>query len=598
MKHHISRFRKQKGLILMPDKFYREIIESIPIGFAYLKVITDAAGEPYDYVIQDVNDALAQILHLRKESMLGVGIGPQLDQLAEHGTLVSETLKRVYRARVTETITIQFARIESWCKMTVVAGKKGYLILILSDITASMRPYFDLGAFFDFTPDLLSISQPDGRYLRVNPAWTTVLGYSAAEVEGHFSKEFLHPDDLAAQKTIKKQLETSDTVINFVNRYRHKDGNYRFLEWDARRNGDQVFSIARDITNRKEREDHITYLSYHDTLTGLFNRRFLEEEIRRLDVARNLPISVIMGDVNRLKLVNDAFGHEKGDELLIKSAEALQKSCRPEDLIARWGGDEFLIFLTKTSASDAGSIVERIHDNCAGAAVNSIPVSISFGIGTKVYADQSITDVMREAENAMYLAKSGESERSRSDIIKAIAETLYDQNPFEKLHAKRVSALCRKTAEAFGLSETEVERLSMAGLMHDIGKVAISMEILDKSTPLSEEEWSLIRKHSEIGYRVIGSAQDMVEIGNAVLAHHERLDGAGYPSGTAGSEIPLAARIIAVADSFDTMTSQEHYRKKLTMEEAVAELRKNEGSQFDPVITELFIRQVLGRDDL
>lgn len=369
------------------------------------------------------------------------------------------------------------------------------------------------------------------------------------------------------------------------------------MEWGARRTGDQVYSIARDITTRKKQQDHIEYLSYHDTLTGLFNRRFLEEEIKRLDVARNLPISVIMGDVNRLKLVNDAFGHEKGDELLIKSAGALRKSCRPEDLISRWGGDEFMVFLPRTDARDAAGIVERIHAHCALETVNSILVSISFGISTKVTSDQAISDLMRESENAMYIAKNGESERNRNDIIKAIANTLYDKNPFEKLHAKRVSALCRKTAKAFGLSETEVERLSMAGLMHDIGKVAISVEILDKSTPLTEEEWSLIRKHSEIGYRVIGSAQDMVEIGTAVLAHHERLDGTGYPSGSSGSEIPLAARIIAIADSFDTMTSQGQYRKKLSKEEAIAELRRNEGSQFDPVITELFIRQVLGMEE-
>lgn len=581
----------------MPDQFYRNLIETLPTGYAYLKVITDGAGEPYDYIIEDVNEALAKILKQSKEEMIGLGIGPQLNQMSAQNSHVADTLKQVFRSRRTENITVQFTRIETWCKMSVMAGKKGYLVLFLTDITAAMFPFFDLGTFFEITPDLLSISQDDGRYLRVNPAWTKILGYEPAEIEGHYSTEFIHPDDLSDQKTIKVQLAFSDTVINFVNRYRHKDGSYRHLEWDTQRKGDQVYSIARDITTRKNQQDHIEYLSYHDTLTGLFNRRFLEEEIKRLDVARNLPISVIMGDVNRLKLVNDAFGHEKGDELLIKSAKAIQNGCRPEDLVARWGGDEFLVYLPRTDARDAAGIVERIHAHCALEAVNSITVSISFGISTKVSTDQAISDVMRESENAMYAAKSGESERNRDDIIRAVANSLYDKNPFEKLHAKRVSALCRKTAEAFGLSGTEVERLSMAGLMHDIGKVAISVEILDKSTPLTEEEWSLIRKHSEIGYRVIGSAQDMVEIGNAVLAHHERLDGTGYPSGASGGEIPLAARIIAIADSFDTMTSQDQYRKKLSKEEAIAELRRNEGSQFDPVITEVFIRQVLGMDE-
>ena len=213
----------------MPDRFYRNLIETLPTGYAYLKVVTDEAGEPCDYIIEDVNEALAKILKRRKEELIGIGIGPQLNQISAQNSHVADTLKRVFQSRKIETITVQFTRIETWCKMSVMAEKRCYLVLFLTDITASMLPFFDLGTFFEITPDLLSISQPDGRYLRVNPAWTKTLGYEPAEIEGHYSKEFLHPEDLSEQKTIKNQLESTDTVINFVNRYRHKDGSYHFF---------------------------------------------------------------------------------------------------------------------------------------------------------------------------------------------------------------------------------------------------------------------------------------------------------------------------------------------------------------------------------
>ncbi len=345
-----------------------------------------------------------------------------------------------------------------------------------------------------------------------------------------------------------------------------------------------------------EREERIAYLSFHDVLTGLYNRRYMEEEIRRLDTPRNLPISVIEGDVNRLKLVNDAFGHERGDELLRIAADTLRASCRPEDLVARWGGDEFMVFLPRTSREDAEKIVARIRANAAVREVQSIPVSISLGVGTKTSSDQTILSVVIAADDAMYQVKSKESERSRRQMVDTIVGMFYSKYPYEESHAKRVGQLCERTAEALGYGPERVKKVALAGLMHDIGKVGVGIEIIGKPGDLNEEEWVKVRRHSEMGYRIVGSAEEMIEVGNAILAHHERVDGTGYPSGTRREEIPEAARIIAVVDGFATMTGPSPYRRPMKKEAAVAEIRRNEGTQFDREIAEVFIEKVLCKE--
>jgi len=451
----------------------------------------------------------------------------------------------------------------------------------------------ELDIFFNISPDMISISQGDGCYLKVSRACETVLGYTKEEIEGNYFSQFVNPEIMTSAEIAGKQLDVPNQILNFTDIFHHKDGSYRNIEWRVHSNGRHIYSIGRDITERIKHEKQIEFSSYHDVLTGLFNRRFLEEEIKRMDTARGLPISIIMGDINRLKLVNDAFGHEKGDELIVKAAESIKESCRPEDLAARWGGDEFMIFLSKTSASEAEIIMNRILVNCADKQVNSIPVSIAFGIDTKTSASETISDVMRNAEDAMYKAKAKESERKRKDIIDTIAQTLYENNPYEEQHAKRVSTLCTKIAQALGLEEEEVKKLSMAGLLHDIGKVGVSVKILEKPSSLTKDEWKEVRQHPEIGYKVVGSSQEMIDIGDAIRAHHERPDGKGYPKGIHSEDIPAAAKIISIADSFDTMTGQNLYRKTITQEEAIAEIRCNEGTQFDPEIAEIFIEKVL-----
>jgi len=350
-----------------------------------------------------------------------------------------------------------------------------------------------------------------------------------------------------------------------------------------------------DITERKKTEVEILYLSYRDQLTGLYNRRYFEEESMRLDVPENFPLTIVMGDMNGLKLINDSLGHTIGDEILRKIAEVLKKGCRDSDMIARLGGDEFVILLPNTDSYETEQIIQRIKEIAAKEKVGSVDLSISFGYGTKNSQEEKIQDIFKMAEDRMYKNKLFESPNMRIRAINTIISTLHSRHKQEEYHAYRVSELCKSMGKVLGFSETEIEELKTAGLLHDIGKIAIEENILSKTGKLTDNEWEEVKRHSEIGYRILSTVNNRSEMAEYVLAHHERWDGKGYPKGLKGDQIPLQARIIHIAEAYNDMTSAKNYRKTLSAEEAVVEMQKNAGSQFDPKLIAVFIEKVLGK---
>lgn len=354
-----------------------------------------------------------------------------------------------------------------------------------------------------------------------------------------------------------------------------------------------VVIIFRDFTEKKERQAKIEYLSYHDQLTGLYNRRFFEEELKRLDTERNLPLTLVMGDINGLKLTNDAFGHMAGDKLLKKVAEVIKNSCRADDIIARFGGDEFVILLPQTGADEAKLIVKRINEVLQLENPSTIPLSISFGWGTKRSPDEQTMEVFKRAEDYMYRRKLSESASMRNKTVKVIMKTLYEKNEREEQHSARVSQLCQAIGLALGLSQEDISELKTVGLMHDIGKIIIEDRILDKPGSLSDDEFVEIKRHAETGYRILSSVNEFAPLAEYVLAHHERWDGKGYPKGLQGEDIPLQSRIIAIADSYDAITSDRPYRDAMDEQFAKQEIRLGSGTQFDPHIASVFLEKVL-----
>lgn len=348
-----------------------------------------------------------------------------------------------------------------------------------------------------------------------------------------------------------------------------------------------------NITPLRKAQDQNLYMSYHDMLTGLYNRRYCEEAIHLTDRKENLPVSVILGDVNGLKLVNDAFGHATGNKLLIKGAEAITTACEGHGIISRWGSDEYLVLLPGTSEEQANEYVKKIKLACAQSQVNSLPVDISFGHSTKTILEESILSTIKSAEDHMNKNKIVESKSMRNHIIKTIMHTLHEKNPREEAHSKRVGEICRKIGISLNLPEIEVNLLNLAGFLHDIGKIAIDDRLLSKTDKLSPDEIAILRTHPEIGCRILRSSYDIAEIAEAVLSHHERWDGSGYPKGLKGKEIPKYSRVIAIADSFDAMTSQRSYRELFTAEQAAEEIRNSAGTLYDPEIVDAFLKVVL-----
>jgi len=223
----------------------------------------------------------------------------------------------------------------------------------------------------------------------------------------------------------------------------------------------------------------------------------------------------------------------------------------------------------------------------------NIELSASFGFATKENDTQITSDILAKAENHMYQNKIYEHLGVRSDTVDIIMNTLFAKSNRESLHSKRVSKICQAIATKMKLSEDYINRIKIAGLLHDIGKIGVIEQILNKNTALSNNEKKEIQKHPEIGWRILYATNEFSELAEFILEHHERWDGKGYPKGLKGEEISLEARIISVADAFDAMTSVRSYKNKKTKEEAIEELKKCSGTQFDPKIVNIFINHVL-----
>ncbi|MDP3441459.1 MAG: diguanylate cyclase, partial [Ignavibacteria bacterium] len=265
-----------------------------------------------------------------------------------------------------------------------------------------------------------------------------------------------------------------------------KDGSEKVIEDSASPILDKdnditgVVIIFRDYTEKWQRLKKIEFINYHDQLTGLYNRRFFEEELFRLDTSRNLPLSIVTGDINSLKLVNDSFGHLMGDELLKGVAQSIKDACREDDIIARMGGDEFSIILPKTSEEQTEKLIRRIKTNLSKFKIAGVEASVSFGHGCKKTDDKSIRDIVKAAEDSMYRSKFFGKASAQSKTINIITKTLFEKNNREMLHSERVSKLCELVAKKLEFNEERLEMLKTAGLMHDIGKIAINESILNK----------------------------------------------------------------------------------------------------------------------
>ena len=355
-------------------------------------------------------------------------------------------------------------------------------------------------------------------------------------------------------------------------------------------NGDisgAVFTF-RDVSEKRAEQRKIEFLSYNDVLTGLYNRRYIEETIKVLDTRKNLPLTVFSLDVDGLKLANDAFGHELGDQLLKSVAGILKLSCRPEDIIGRMGGDEFCILMKKTDENDSAKLKDRILNELSNLKQYPLKVSLAIGFAVKHSPEDDIKTIMMIADNRMYQDKIKTSKIMRSQTIQMALEHINSNCEHEQIHTDFVSLLCEAVARAINFDEKDVQEAKTAGLLHDIGKIMVPSQILSKTGELSKDEFNLVRRHPEIGYQMLKTVEEYTHLSEYVLYHHESWDGSGYPASLKGESIPLVSRIIAVAGFYEAMTARRPNQKPKTKSEAIKELKKGMGKQFDPEIVKVF----------
>lgn len=338
-----------------------------------------------------------------------------------------------------------------------------------------------------------------------------------------------------------------------------------------------------------EAKNQLKYISFHDALTGLYNRYYFEETIKRLE-NNNSGVGLLVCDLDGLKMINDTLGHECGDQILIRVALILEKSFGKGDIVARMGGDEFAVitkdFREPQMRAAKGRILQEI--NTYNTSTHNIPMSLSIGYGTIEDSSISLKELFKEADNNMYREKLYQSQSARSAIVQTVMKLLEARDFNTEGHSQRLQDMVSALGKVVYLPEHKLIDLRLLAQFHDIGKVGIPDRILLKPGPLTLEETIEMKKHCDIGYRIALAAADLVPIAKYVLKHHEWWNGLGYPFGLAGEAIPLECRILAIADAFDAMTSDRPYRKAMTGMDAIAELKRYAGTQFDPVLVEKF----------
>lgn len=447
---------------------------------------------------------------------------------------------------------------------------------------------------------------------KFDPEWTMeFVSEGCFEITGYDVEDFIMNQTLSFNDTIsptyreylwdrwvevlwKKEIFTEEyTIITAT-------GEEKWVWEQGRGVYDDMGSVVAieglilDVTEQREKEEAIVYLNYHDTMTGIYNRRYFDEAKLNLDKKEFFPLSVVIADVNGLKLINDGLGHEEGDKLLIGVSRILESVCREGDVLARTGGDEFYILLPNTSENEVADLVHRIEDTFEkhkeDKTFETILTGVAIGYGTKNLEEQSFPEIMKDAERFMYRRKLLQSKSLHSSIVNSMKTTLFEKSFETEKHAERIAALSRVLGTKLGLGESEITELELLSTLHDIGKIVTRDSILNKAGKLTIDEYEEMKRHSEIGFRIAQSSPELKPIAFYILCHHERWDGKGYPNGIAGNDIPLLSRIISVVDAYDAMTEDRAYRKAMGTEAALEELEENKGTQFDPTITEEFVK--------
>ncbi|MDA3931176.1 MAG: diguanylate cyclase [Tenericutes bacterium] len=445
--------------------------------------------------------------------------------------------------------------------------------------------------------DIVFVVDINKRYLSIYGDIELVLGVSKDGMIGKTHSE-VFDDQYAKEREAEydKALNGEKVIYSWKNT--HNETTYYFENViNPIYNHDKeivgAVGVARDITEQENRYKQLVYISTHDYLTKLHNRKVYDDRLKELDDSRDYPFAVINLDFNGLKLINDAYGHEYGDLALKKTANILKKAVRENDTVCRVSGDEFSVIMTQATKKDVDAFKNKLKNAFKNTKVINIALSVAVGYYIKKDTKITLDDVRKLAENNMYKQKILDRKSVKNKAISAILKTLTDKYSSEKRHSERVMNISLDIGHALNLDEEALKGLGTAAMFHDIGKISIPDEILNKPSKLSKEEYEVIKTHTTTGYDILNTADEYSELAVHASSHHERYDGTGYPNRLKGDKIPLFSRIICVADAYEAMTSDRPYRKKMPKAKAVSEIIKYSGTQFDPLISKVFVEEVV-----
>jgi diguanylate cyclase (GGDEF)-like protein len=366
------------------------------------------------------------------------------------------------------------------------------------------------------------------------------------------------------------------------------------------------------LSRRAELQD----LAGRDELTALQNRRFFYEKMEQeleLAVRFKRPLSILMIDVDDLKLINDEFGHQVGDVVLRQFGRVLNESAIEPNITARLGGDEFAVIMPGCDRKDADKLAWTIWDALAKEPIcetehASIFLGVSVGTGGYPWGGNTLDEIVHWADTKLYankLERKGlKSQRDNRDdkqlvgaVVDVLSSALDIRDKMTHRHARRVARMSAFVAREMNLREDQVLQIEHAAALHDIGKIGVADRILHKSEPLDVDEWHEMKRHSELGYKILSGIDFLEESAEIVYSHHERWDGLGYPRGLKAEEVHLGARVFAVVDAYDAMTSRRPYREAMSQEDAIEEIARHSGTQFDPDVVDAFMRMVRNNPD-